>query len=424
MNMTDLEPNGWEAPLLVVIGMGAGPEDLGTRALEWIRAAEVLVGGRRQLESFEGHPGEKVFLKSPLADQLEEIGRISQYKRTAFLASGDPLFYGIGKTLATAFGRERLFIISNVTSVQTLCSRLGEPWDSIDTVSFHGRKEEKFFEEVLRRLDRGSKTAILTDPVHTPGWLARKLMLSGHEACRIVVGEDLGSEAERIRSFDCPDVETVDFSATNVVLVCPAEGGRGDDEEFPRQVFGFFEEEFERDAGMITKMEVRAVSLALLQLGPGQTIWDLGAGTGSVSIEAARIGRPSRILAVEKNTSRYAQMLTNLGKFGVSHVVEAVCENAADAVLRFPDPDRVFIGGSGEDLGKLLEAVAKRLRPGGRVVQTIVVLQTLETAKSFWKGQQFEVSVTQLQVGRSIPTGRDLRLEALNPVFVLTAWRY
>jgi precorrin-6Y C5,15-methyltransferase (decarboxylating) len=173
---------------------------------------------------------------------------------------------------------------------------------------------------------------------------------------------------------------------------------------------------------MITKMEVRAVVLASLQLGQGQVLWDLGAATGSVSVEAARIARLKRVLAVEKNQSRYLKLLQNLEKFGASKV-EAVCARASEAIGAFPDPDRVFIGGSGSELDAILEAVARRLLPDGRVVQTVVLLQTLEKVSAFWKDRDFKVSIVQLQVNRSVPTGKDLRLEALNPVFVVSAWR-
>jgi precorrin-6Y C5,15-methyltransferase (decarboxylating) len=215
----------------------------------------------------------------------------------------------------------------------------------------------------------------------------------------------------------------MDFSPLNVILVKPAEpGARPDREDKPGWIFGFGEDAFEREAGMITKMEVRAVALASLQLARGQVLWDIGAATGSVSIEAERIARLDRVFAVERNESRYTKLLKNLDKFG-SRGVKAVCTRASEAILAFPDPDRVFIGGSGDDLHTILEAVSRRLLPGGRVVQTVVLLQTLEKVSAFWKDRGFELSVVQLQVNRSVRTGNDLRLEALNPVFIVSAWR-
>ncbi|MHC1724923.1 MAG: precorrin-6y C5,15-methyltransferase (decarboxylating) subunit CbiE [Syntrophobacteraceae bacterium] len=415
------EPDKWTPPLIAVVGLGAGPRSIGAEALEWITAAEVLVGGKRHLELFPEYRGRKVALKSPLSEGLEEIGRISQHHRTAVLASGDPLFFGIGKALAKAFGLEGLFIVPGVTSIQVLCARICEPWGRVECVSFHGREEPNQLDRLLHLLGEGRKVAVLTDPVHTPGWIARELIECGHGSCSLVVGEGLGSGSERIRSLS--PSETVDeaFSPLNVVLIRPGER----DEiqaDVPGQVFGFYEEAFDRDAGMITKMEVRAVTLALLGLGPGQIMWDLGAATGSVSIEAVRAARLKRVFAVEKNKSRYSKLCRNIEKFGVTSI-EPVCSEASIAVPGLPDPDRVFIGGSGDDIGEILKVVERKLLPGGRVVQTIVLLETLEKVKSFWKDRGFEISVTHLQVSRSRPTGKDVRLEALNPVFIVSAWR-
>ena len=172
----------------------------------------------------------------------------------------------------------------------------------------------------------------------------------------------------------------------------------------PDRIFGFGEEAFEREAGMITKMEVRAVALALLQLGPGQVLWDIGAATGSVSIEAARIARLDRVFAVEKNRSRYSKLLQNLEKFGASRG-EGRMRRGLGGDRRLSRPRPGLHRGSGDDLDTILEAVAQRLLPGGRVVQTAVLLQTLEKVSAFWKDRDFEVSIVQLQVNRSVPTG-------------------
>jgi precorrin-6Y C5,15-methyltransferase (decarboxylating) len=418
-----LKPSEWEPPLIVAIGMGTGLQCLSTLALEWIGAAEVLAGGGRHLEMFPNHAGEKLFLKSPLSDVLEQIGKISKRRRVAVLCSGDPLFFGMGRTLAGRFGRERLLIIPNVTSVQTLCARICQSWDSIDSVSFHGVKGGAGIERILDTLARGRSAAVITDPGHKPEWIARELMKANQSECRLIIGEDLGTPSERIRWFSASDATVEEFSPLNVVLVQRAESvvkpGRSERTEM---VFGFGEDAFEREAGMITKMEIRAVVLASLQLEQGQVLWDLGAATGSVSVEAARIARLERVFAVEVSPSRYSKLLQNLEKFGASEV-EAVCARASEAIGAFPDPDRVFIGGSGDDLQAILEVVAQRLRPGGRVVQTVVLLQTFQKVRAFWKDRGFEMSVVQLQVNRSVSTGEDLRLEALNPVFIVSAWK-
>ncbi|MFZ0929477.1 MAG: precorrin-6y C5,15-methyltransferase (decarboxylating) subunit CbiE [Syntrophobacteraceae bacterium] len=418
-----MKPSDWKPPLIAAIGMGTGPQCLGALVLEWIGAAQVLAGGGRHLELFPDHAGEKLSLKSPLSESLEEIGRISKTKRVAVLCSGDPLFFGIGKTLADRFGRESLVVIPNVTSVQTLCARICESWDSIDVMSFHGLKGVAEIGSILDILDRGRKAAVITDPEHNPQWIARELVKSSQRECKLTIGENLGTTSERVRSFSPSDAAGEEFAPLNVIFIQPAEPVvKTDIRDNSGLIFGFGEEAFERQAGMITKLEVRAVVLASLQLGQGQVLWDIGAATGSVSVEAARIARLKRVLAVEKNQSAYFKLLRNLESFGASKV-EAVCARASEAIGAFPDPDRVFIGGSGDDLDAILEAVAKRLLPNGRVVQTVVLLQTLEKVSTFWKDRNFEVSIVQLQVNRSVPTGQNLRLEALNPIFVVSAWR-
>lgn len=417
-----MKPSDWTPPLIAAVGTGIGPQCLGVLALEWVAAAEILAGASRHLKLFPHYAGKKLSLRTPLSESLEEIDRLSKSHRVAVLCSGDPLFFGIGSTLAETLGRERLVIIPNVTSVQTLCARICESWDSTETVSFHGLKVAADIERVLEILGRGRKVALITDPEHTPQWIANELIRSSQSECKLIIGEDLGASSERIRSFSPSDAVLQEFSPLNVVLVKPARHA-----VTPAKinkhglVFGFGEDAFERDAGMITKMEVRAVVLASLQLEHGQVLWDLGAGTGSVSVEAARIARLKRVFAVEKNPSRYSKLVRNLEKFRTPEV-EPVCGRASEAIDAFPDPDRVFIGGSGDDLDAILEAVANRLLPGGRVVQTAVRLQTLEKASSFWKDANFEMSVVQIQVSRSVQTGKDRRLQALNPVFIVSAW--
>ncbi|MCE5334052.1 MAG: precorrin-6y C5,15-methyltransferase (decarboxylating) subunit CbiE [Desulfobacteraceae bacterium] len=412
----------WRVPTVALVGMGTGLNDLGADALRWIGAAEVLIGGKRHLQLFCDHPATKIAFRSPLADQFAEILEIAREKKTAILASGDPLFFGIGRKLAESFGKDRLVVIPNVTSVQTLCARLCEPWGTVETVSMHGRNVAGAIAGLLPLLERGRKVAVLTDLVHTPQWIARELLGLGKEDFTICVGEDLGTDGEKVRLLSVSDAAAEVFSPLNIVLIIPPERSGDGDGERIGQVFGFPEEAFEREAGMITKMEVRAVALAALCLEPGLILWDIGAGTGSVSIEASRIAGLKRVFAVEKNAARYEQLLRNREKFHAWDV-EAHCASASEAITQFPDPDRVFIGGSGDDLDVVLDSVADRLLPGGKVVQTIVLMNTLEKARSFWARRKFETSILQIQASRSVPIGGDFRLEALNPVFVVSAWR-
>ena len=414
IEISKVVPETWAPPVVVVVGMGTGPDDLGPEAVRWIERAEVLAGGERHLNGFQDHPAEKLPLGSPLAESIRAIDEAGKDRRVVVLASGDPLFFGIGRKLAAELGRERIVSIPGLTSVQTLFSRLGEPWEDVRALSLHGRGGTGT--EWLDEVRGGRSVALFTDPVRTPAWIAAWLTEAGLGNVTLAVGEDLGTPEERVRMFTPEEAVGVEFSPLNITAVFPPKS----DPKPGGSVLGLPEEAFQHRAGLITKMEVRAVALALLGLEPGLTLWDLGAGSGSVSIEAARMVRLHRVFAVERNAERFQDLRENIRRFGCTEI-QAVHGNAGKALNYFPDPDRVFIGGSGDDLPVILDAAAKRLRPEGRIVLTAVTLETLERARRFFGGVPFDTTITQLQAARSAPIGQSIRLEALNPVFIITA---
>lgn len=216
------------------------------------------------------------------------------------------------------------------------------------------------------------------------------------------------------------------FSPLNVVAILPDESDASTAVRSPcgaenhyAPVLGLPDDSFLHQAGLITKMEVRAVVLANLQLHPGLVLWDIGSGSGSVAIEAARLTKLQQVVAVEKDPERLQQLQKNIQQLGCGDLM--AIHGAAPVVLReLADPDRVFIGGSGGELPAILDQVTLRLRPQGRVVQTLVTLETLTEVLAFWRRHGWDCSVTELQVNRSVPIGDMLRLEALNPVFIVS----
>jgi precorrin-6Y C5,15-methyltransferase (decarboxylating) len=416
------DPNAWRPPTVVLVGLGMGRDDLSVRALHWLERAEVLAGGKRHLDLFPEFGGERLPLDSPLEQFLERLKSISQQRRAAVLASGDPFYFGIGRRLVAALGRERVIAFPNITSIQALFARLGEAWENVRVVSLHGGVRSPQPADWLRAAQASSSVALFTDPHHHPGWIAQQLLDAGMQDRSLIVAENLGLPTENIRRLSLEEAMSESFSPLNIVVIT-SESPRGTTQSANTDlpVFGLSESAFEHDAGMITKLEVRAVVLAHLQLKPGLILWDLGAGSGSVSIEAARITPLKQVIAVEKSLRRYEALVQNVRNLGFSEV-QGVLGKAGDVIGRLPDPDRVFVGGCGEELGEVLQQVAERLRPGGRVVQTAVTLDTLETARSFWWGKPVELGITQLQVSRSVAIGENLRLEALNPIFIITVW--
>ncbi len=420
----------WRPPLVVLAGLGMGGEALGERARRWIDRAEVLAGAARHLKLFPDHPAEKLPFGSPLSETLKEVERVSRERRTVVFASGDPFFFGVGKRLVEILGKERILAIPNITTVQSLFAKLCEPWSDAYVGSLHGRENVGW----LRAFRNYSRIALFTDDVHTPAWIATRLLDAGVRNYRLVVAEDLGLPTERIRHFSLDDACKETFSPLNLVAAFRtgphhAEIGEGEEEAaaaaagVPQPVLGLPEAAFRHQAGLITKMEIRVLILAHLKLMPDLVLWDLGAGSGSAAIEAARIAPLRKVIAVEKNAARFADLCENTIRFGCFEI-ETVHGAAPDALRGLPDPDRVFIGGCGGETERILSAVASRLRPHGRVVQAIVTLEGLEASRAFWRKTGFETDLVQIQVNRSTPIGeKSSRFEALNPVFILTAYR-
>jgi precorrin-6Y C5,15-methyltransferase (decarboxylating) len=414
------DPGGWQPPMVILVGMGLGREDLSVRTLRWLERAQVLVGSSRLLQEFGPHPAEKRPFHGSMDGVLDEIDTLSRVRRTAVIASGDPLFFGIGRRLGATLGVHRVVVFPNVTTLQALCARLVEPWEEVCALTLHGRQGSNW----LREVRRGRRVSLLTDPQRSPAWVAGQLRGAGMSDRRMVVGEDLGLPSERIRTLTVAAAEQGAFSALNLVLVLPPAGAAGTleraGESPPWPLLGLQDELFVHRQGLITKREVRAVVLADLGLGDDQVLWDIGAGSGSVAIEAARLARLQRVFAVERHSARHEDLRANIERFQCGEI-EAILGAAPEALVALPDPDRVFIGGSGGELEAILHTVVERLRPGGRVVQTAATLESVERARRFWGERPFAVTISQVQVNRGVPLAGALRLEALNPVFILCA---
>ncbi|MGB7911157.1 MAG: precorrin-6y C5,15-methyltransferase (decarboxylating) subunit CbiE [Desulfobaccales bacterium] len=408
-----------------VVGLGMSPDDLTPRALKVIREAQVLVGGRRLLSYFPDHPAQKITLGKDPEGTLGQLPALAADLRVVVLASGDPNFYGVGPLVLKLLGPEQVVVHPNITAVQAACARLKMAWQDASVVSLHGRSFQPLAESLSRGPDR---VLVYTDPEHTPGAIARWLLARGQEEARLCVLEDLGQATERLTWLSPREALEQEFSPLNLVVILPGArqhpqaatpseaGGLG------HLHLGLPEEALARQGGLITKAEVRAVVLAKLALTPGLTLWDLGAGCGSVSLEASLLLPGGRIIAVEQDQDRAAQIRANRAKFGVTNL-EVVLGRAPACLADLPVPQRVFIGGGGRDLGEILPAVLGRLEPGdGRVVLTATLLNTLERARGVLAAAGWQMEVTLLQVSRSRPLADGAYMQAQNPVWIVSGW--
>lgn len=408
---------GVRMPNVTVVGIGVGPDDLPESHRRAIRSAEVLVGGKRQLAMFAGQADTTWTLGANPGAALEEVKKETVGKRVVILASGDPLFFGIGERALEVFGSENVAFLPNVTALQKTFARLKLPWNEVRTVSVHGRKVTEFFAE----FGHAGTIAIYSDPENKPNLLAKILREYGMANRKVAVVENIGTEQERYLETDLTGAEKMQFSPLNVMVLYPEE------EELPAARLGLEDDLFTKEESLITKRESRALILAELQIEAQGVMWDVGAGSGSVGIEAVRIAPGLRVYGVEKDRARVEMIEDNvkrLGGFGV----KAVLGEAPRILQDLPDPDRVFVGGSGGNLLDILKTVEKRLRPGGRTVVSVVTPENLARAQNFVHATGLAFEWLLLQVSRTVPiqSNRDARLnrfQSQTPLFLLSLWR-
>ncbi len=396
--------------MIYVIGAGVeGHEGFSRRSLELIPQASLLCGGERHLRLFPDFAGEKLVIDGNLSHLVERLN--ARKGPAVVLSSGDPLFFGIGRILLRNFNRDELEFVPNVSSVQYAFAKIKEPWDDAVFVSIQGRG----IRGAVDRIVANDKAAVLTDEVNTPAAIAAELIERGRDGYTAWLCENLGGVDERIRNLSLPDLLRVSSSPLNVLILIKEYEGEGDDY---MPTLGIPDEEFASIKKHITREEVRVVALAKLKLRHDMCLWDVGAGSGSVSIEADHLLPNGRIFAMERNEQSLAFIKQNLNKFHTRHIT-LVAGEAPDCFEDLPDPDRVFIGGSGGNLFRILEAVDARLPAEGRIVINAITLETLTAATEFFENAGYQVEVTTINVARTRPLTEYKMFEAYNPVYII-----
>ncbi|RBW67885.1 precorrin-6y C5,15-methyltransferase (decarboxylating) subunit CbiE [Bacillus taeanensis] len=390
-----------------IIGIG----DDGKRSLlpiyeKWIDESEVLVGGERQLLFFPDYEGEKVTIKGGLSSLVTSLER--ETRKVVVLASGDPLFYGIGSYLAKKLDVE---IYPYISSLQQAFAKMNESWQDAYVVSVHGRSMKGLAQKINGR----KKVALLTDAVNSPNQIARYLRSFGMKEYRAFVAENLGGENERYAFYELDEMENTEFSPLNVVILQKVSEGK-------RWSFGINDDEFYQrkpEKGLLTKKEIRTLSLSELKLTESSTVWDIGTCTGSVAIEACMIAKEGQIFAIEKNEHDLENCRLNMVKFRTDFTV--VQGKAPERLDEFPDPDAVFIGGTAGGMEEILSVCCSRLKKGGRIVLNAVTIENLYQAGETFKKNGFQVNITLAQISRSKPILNLTRFDALNPIYIITA---
>lgn len=346
----------------------------------------------------------------------------------AVLATGDPLCHGIAAFLLGKLGRDGIEILPAPSTLQIACARWRTPWQDVAIASCHGADAgewrvgatpEHGLYPVMRAVALNRRVFAFTSPANDPARLARALLATGYGEARFSVASRLLLSDEKVwTDIAAADAAPLRFPEPSVVLI---ERAAEDVNDAPR--FGFEDGEYQQrtpEKGLITKQEARTLSLAKLRLKPDAVVWDIGAGSGSVGIEAARLAPQGHVWAIEKNAGDAANARANAAKFRVGN--HTLIEGKAPAGLDdWPDPDAVFIGGSGGELAALIRLAFARLKPDGRLAMNFVALENLATATATLKDIGAAWEVVQLQASRSQPILDLHRLAAQNPIWIITA---
>ncbi|MFJ2919385.1 precorrin-6y C5,15-methyltransferase (decarboxylating) subunit CbiE [Streptomyces sp. NPDC087307] len=355
-------------PAVTVVGIGAdgwaGLPDAGRAALA---DAQVLIGGARQLALLPPScRGQRVPWPSPLRPAVPGLLAAHAGSRIAVLASGDPMFYGIGRALTEVLGPDRLRILPHPSSVSYACARIGWPVEDTETVTLVGRPAAR----LAAALHDGRRVLVLSADADTPAVVAGLLRERGFGPSRLRVLEQLGGAEETCLEGTADHWPHPPGDPLNIIAVeCRRAPGA------PRlgAVPGLPDEAYEHD-GQLTKRHIRAATLGVLAPAPGELIWDIGGGSGSIAIEWMRSHPSCRAVTVERDPARAARIVRNADRLGVP-ALRVVTGRAPGDLAGLPAPDAVFIGG-GLTAPGLLGACWDALGPGGRLVANTVTLES------------------------------------------------
>ncbi len=393
-----------------------------TREQQTILAGCPLLVGAARFAPLVGHLPGRFLEITPLATAFTAIRAALPQGNVAVLVGGDPLFYGIGRRLLTEFPQDSVRIYPALSSMQRACALFQIPWDDAVITSLHGRTRSHIPGVILCH----KKNLLFTDTDNSPDKIAGQLLdyleLIGETllpaTIKMLVAEDIGLATEKLFCGTLLEGCRQRFSPLNILcLLIPPEP----EDSFSRcpYRFGLSEESIQHSRGLITKNEVRAASLHRLQLPSTGILWDIGAGSGSLSIEAARANPGLTVYAIEHKEEELNNIKNNIVKFRCYNIVP-VFGRAPKVLADLPPPDRVFIGGSSGSLPDIIALLDRRLDRAGRLVINGVIDRTVQQASQLMHKHGFSVATSVIKVTRTEPDGRTLDF---NPITIMTGTR-
>ncbi|MEI6256431.1 MAG: precorrin-6y C5,15-methyltransferase (decarboxylating) subunit CbiE [Planctomycetota bacterium] len=402
-----------------IVGIGDdGVDGMTAHARRLVEAAEVLLGPESCASLLPPAIAGKLGTASNLEELVERIESAGS-KRVVVLASGDPLFYGTARFVCAKLGKDRFEVVPNVSSMQLAFARVKESWEEAFLANLSGQSIERVIDKV-----RTSETVgLFTSEQWPPSAVAKTLLEEGIDYFQAYVCENLGSPDERVTQGSLAEIAKESFSGLNVMILVRKARVADKPGQVGTRLFGNPDECFLQsrpNRGLLTPAEVRSLALAELGLTPTSVVWDVGAGSGSVGLEAARIARDGMVFAIEMDPDDHHLILENAQRFGVTNLL-AVLGKAPEAWAQLADPDAIYVGGSGRDVSMLVEEAWKRLTPSGRLVTACNSIENLAAVHAMLRARSGDTAYWMVNIARGIEQMDRIRFESLNPTFLIAA---
>ncbi|MEM6798119.1 MAG: precorrin-6y C5,15-methyltransferase (decarboxylating) subunit CbiE [Planctomycetota bacterium] len=408
-----------KSPPIAIIGISDdGLETASPAVRQRVTEAEILFGSERALALL---PAEIAGDRRPLSGDLDELS--SQLasvgdRPTAMLVFGDPMFYGLARYVTERLGKDRFEVIPHVSSMQLAFARVMESWDEAYLTSVDSRP----LDAVVERIRTAEKVGLFTSDATGPKEIAQALLDRGIDYFNAYVCENLGAKDETVTRGSLAEIASHRFtSLTVMILVRHPDAPDRPRSAIGHRVFGNPDETFlqsKPQQGLLTSAEVRSLALAQMDIAPASIVWDIGAGCGSVSVEAAQLSPDGMVYAIEMDPEEHGLIEQNAERFSLSNL-SAILGKAPEAWADLPDPDCVFVAGAGREVARLAELAYERLRSRGRLVVNVVSIDNLAAVRAALQPRVADIRTWMINIARGAEQMDRLTFESLKPSFLL-----
>ena len=402
-----------------IVGIGDdGVEGMTSYARRLVESADMLLGPKFSDGLLPSEVSSRFIEVAHLEEIVERIESAGT-KQVVVLASGDPLFYGVARYVCSKLGKDRFEVVPHVSSMQLAFARVKESWEEAFLTNLSGQSIER----ILDRIRTSETIGLFTSEQWPPSAVARALVEDGIDYFQAYVCENLGSPDERVTQGSLQEIAKDSFGPLNVMILVRKPRTADKPGAVGESLFGNPDDAFLQSRpkrGLLTPCEVRSLALAQMAIRRDSIIWDVGAGSGSVALEAARLARDGHSYAIEMDPDDHMLIRDNAERFGVGNLM-AVLGRAPEAWADLPDPDAIFVGGSSRDCAMLVELAWKRLKPNGRLVTALASIENLTAVHALLRRQSGETHHWLVSIARGIEQLDRIRFESLNPVFLIAS---